>query len=114
VGADQLTSVDSIGVVAAGRFRESLTIGGTTVAGGAENDSVIVELSRAGSLRTPTMLDSDSPDVVADIVVGTGDSTVVVGEWLGRITLDGTTYLSRADGGGGRGQAVSIVRLSSS
>lgn len=103
----------SDGVIAAGSFSSSLTIGGSTYAGSALRDSLIVELSLAGGVRGVRTFMASDDDEAVDVVVGLADSTVVLGQWYGSITLGSATYLSRNRTTGGPSQDVYVTRFSS-
>ncbi len=102
----RLLGVDdsSSGVVAVGGFETQITIGGSTLAGSSLGDSVLVELSPTGSVRRTRTFMSDNFDGASDVIVGRGDSTVVVGRFTGALTLGTGTFL---------GPGVYVTRLPS-
>ncbi|MCZ7679689.1 MAG: hypothetical protein M5U28_13380 [Sandaracinaceae bacterium] len=98
------------GVVAVGWFGDSLTVGGSTLAGSTFESSVLIEFSPEGAVRRSRTFAATANNAAVDVVVGIGDSTAVVGRWQGSITLEGTTYLSRTSSGGGASPDVYIIR----
>lgn len=91
-------------VRAVGWFRDRIRIGGSTLAGSADGDSIFVELSPLGAVRRTQTFLSDDSDRAVDIAVGLGDSTVIVGGFQGRLTLGTGTFL---------GPATYVTRLGS-